>query len=739
MDILDYVIQDEVGSGPHFVTYRATTPQNEAVRLQIYEMNEFDQQTRASAAELAKVYQEADIIGLETLVDYGELGNRFYVAFRCDPEETSLDQKVVHGVEISELLEVTRFVAQTLSHLYELGFSYGALQPKNVVVRSDRSICLRSVFESCLLRDIFHSKLDIPYEYQSPEQVGQQQIGLQGDWYALGLITYECLIGSLPWIQHDANSIRTSSQGVPPLPKRFRDWEILFRNLLAYDPQNRYQSVQELSKKLDSLRSTIQQAVLTSAIVEDDEISAVVHGLQEEQEERQESRRREVKRNIYVRIASVFVPIAVLVLLIYLPQTSTIQIWMSEMGIGEHPNLQSARETAAALRVDPNQSFQAIIGAYDDVLKYAPSDSEALAAKALVKQAWEDSVILSLDRNELDLALSRLNEVISVYPDDETGTVLFNRIQQRRQALGLLSDAEALFNSTGFQSDSATTVINLYKEVESLYPDNQVTTDRLNGFATYFANLSIEAAEQGEISQAMDFVRNADIANPDHVLLATAREALSAAETLQAEIDAMLKSARELHSSGNLIMPTMNNAASIYQQVLSTDVENSIARQGLETINAQVLADFRTVMAAKDFAMANEILEAAIEVGLASTTIGELRNELDEGLRQTAVAAGMVQEAKALYTLGYVTEPAEKNAVTILREALRFDPNNNEAVNLLQQCSARLARVAQDAHEAGFRDQAELYLELALFVTPNKLELSELQESWQRTDLEILD
>ena len=734
MNIPGYRVLETLEKDSNVESFLAWSSMHNRCRVQIFDLQAHDPSFRVKFDRLVDRYRTANLVGMERIIEHGVVDDRCFVVFESVPDEETLEHKTAIGITLIELTDAMEKVAKLLDSVYESGLVYGVLTPARVFAHVDRSISLKDVFYANLLGECNVDRTQSSLLYFSPEQCLNSKATLDGDLYSLGMMAYESLIGDLPWRQTDPFSVRRATQSVPTLPKRYLTWEPVLERLLSYEAGSRYQDLDEFLNDVGELRDGLDDAVLTSALVADDEIHDVVHGLEEEQEALQETIRRQETRNYFVRALMIVLPLLAIFALIYLPQTDRTQIWLSEIGIGEHPNLQSARQTAAALRADPNQSFQAIIGAFDAVLQYAPNDGEAESAKVLVKQAWENSIQLSLDRNELDRAQSRVNEILNVYPEDEVGTELFNRIQQRRQANDLLSDAEAHFDERGYEGTTATTVINLYKEAARLYPENDISAERLNGYASYFATLSINAAGGGEVSQAMDYLTKARIANAEHPLLAEARDALSAAETLQAEIDSMLTLAGQLRSSGNLIMPTNNNAAALYQQVLSIDIENVIAFQGLEAINTEVIDEFKDLIQEKEFASANEMLDAAIEVGLSSTTIDALKLELNTGLSQTAIAAGLVQDASSLYALGYITEPPENNAVSILRQALRYDPNNADALSLLQQCSARLARVAQDAHRVGFRDQAELYLELALFVSPNKTELQVLQESWRQAE-----
>ena len=66
-----------------------------------------------------------------------------------------------------------------------------------------------------------------------------------------------------------------------------------------------------------------------------------------------------------------------------------------------------------------------------------------------------------------------------------------------------------------------------------------------------------------------------------------------------------------------------------------------------------------------------------------------------------------------------------------LREALRLDPDNADAIRLLSVAATRLARAAVEARDAGLVEEGLLYLDLALTVTPGIGRWREMRERWQ--------
>ena len=80
---------------------------------------------------------------------------------------------------------------------------------------------------------------------------------------------------------------------------------------------------------------------------------------------------------------------------------------------------------------------------------------------------------------------------------------------------------------------------------------------------------------------------------------------------------------------------------------------------------------------------------------------------------------------------GFITEPQEASAVSLLRDIQRLDPDNARAAELLEQAALRLAEVAQEAFDAGLHGEARHYLDLALTVQPDEAQWRVLRQSWQ--------
>ncbi|NJN53138.1 MAG: hypothetical protein HC809_16655 [Gammaproteobacteria bacterium] len=145
---------------------------------------------------------------------------------------------------------------------------------------------------------------------------------------------------------------------------------------------------------------------------------------------------------------------------------------------------------------------------------------------------------------------------------------------------------------------------------------------------------------------------------------------------------------------------------------------------------AQLLTRATEFLNAGDVESVRAMNARALEIGLSDAALKNLQAKLTAEEQRIATVQRLLAEAERLLADGFVTEPAEGNAVAKLLEVLRVDPTNTTARSMLQAAAGRLADVAREAYDAGMRAEARHYLELALTVTPDVQEWRTLRESW---------
>ena len=387
---------------------------------------------------------------------------------------------------------------------------------------------------------------------------------------------------------------------------------------------------------------------------------------------------------------------------------------LAGLGVGENPLLIEARRNASALAADANQSLPSIVAAYEDVLRLDPSDQEAQDSISAATDAWIDTFESALTTNQLTFAQSRISELLSVDPTNGQYMSMFERLQDRRQALRLASDTSALLRVSATDADEPREMaVQAYREVLRLYPASTEAATELRELGTYFVEAAIRKAQAGEISQAIDYLQQADLADPSHERLPAARSEVQKATTLQETIKTRLAYADRSLLAGNLIQPVSENAAELYHSVLATDPNNELALLGLGRVSTAIVSELGLILENQQFGRARDIIERAKAVGLYPASIMLMETKLSDSLQLVADVQQLISSAEKQFERGWITSPDGSSAVDYLLEAYRLLPDNQTVLDLIDQCVERLTEVSNEARQAGLSDVASNYVELA--------------------------
>lgn len=230
-------------------------------------LKRFDQEAHAASKlthpNLAAVY------------DYGkgDAGAPFIVMDYL--EGKSLDKILEDEVYLAAPRAVDLFVQATeaVAHAHQKGVIHRDIKPANLIIMQQDGIEMVKLVDFGIAKvltedskithgltqtgEIFGSPT-----YMSPEQCQGLKLDARSDIYALGCVMYETLTGSPPFTGD--NPIQTILKHISDLPPRFgekcreldisQDFEAIVMLCLAKDPEQRYQSMDELRRDLVMLR-----------------------------------------------------------------------------------------------------------------------------------------------------------------------------------------------------------------------------------------------------------------------------------------------------------------------------------------------------------------------------------------------------------------------------------------------------------------------------------------------------
>ena len=732
MEIDGFRIQREVGRGSASIVYLATWGViGREVALKVaagdaaYDPDsrrrfsrEYDLASRVDDPNVVKVYEAGTGILPYIAMEYLDGGD--------------LIARLGRGMSAGDAVRIAKQVALALDALRGHGIVHRDVKPEHILFRGrDEAVLTDFGIAAEAGAAASASTIGGTSPYMSPEQAAGGAVDSRSDLYSLGVVFRLMLTGEVFGASGDSDL----TAGVPAarLPAPVSAYQDVVDRWLSKDPDARFQTGVDVVLALDAVAVPGSTPIPPARVdpVSTVEVRSVAGSAFATRAIRVERARAPRHRATSAVFASMIVVAIGLAGYFGVAERAAIADFLARAGLTEDVSATAAWKRAEALRSDPNQSLASVVAAYRRVLDSDPEHAGALEILSTVAAAWKTDIDLALQSDDLALAEAKLNESLGVFPEDQELTVMFERLSDRRRADSIMQSTNALLASQGMSHEpSASSAIQAYQEVLQRLPEYAEAQMRLNELAGHYTGLAERAVLEGDVPGAMDKLGRAVAADPGHPALESVRAQIAQAATLQAEIDELLNRASAYRAASALLEPPEANAAEIYHRVLATDRDNAVAQQGLLEIAASVLAQFGEFLDAGNFEGAKRLADRASVVGLGDVPVSEMRSRYDAEIERRETVAQLLGEADALFADGWLTLPVDGGVVPKLREVLRLDPGNIAATELLTRTAEALANAAKDAHEFGFADDARLYLDLALTVTPDVDEWRDLREAW---------
>ena len=201
------------------------------------------------------------------MYDISEADGIQYITMEYVPGEDlkKMIKKIGH-LPSGKAVYIARQVCEGLAEAHKLGVIHRDLKPQNIMIDKEgkarimdfgiaRSLEAEGVTMSGVIVGTPH--------YMSPEQVEAKEVDQRSDIYALGIIFFEMLTGSVPFDGNTFIDIAIKHKNTPsPDPRRFNPQlpEKLSRVILKCMEKNkskRYQTVEELLIKLNDIQKNL--------------------------------------------------------------------------------------------------------------------------------------------------------------------------------------------------------------------------------------------------------------------------------------------------------------------------------------------------------------------------------------------------------------------------------------------------------------------------------------------------
>jgi len=278
-----YKISESIGTGGMGEVYLATdiiAGRNAALKL-------LPMRFACDTGRLKRFQQEAhSVVALNhpnilTVYEIGEDHSTHYIASELIEGET-LRQRLTGGrIQLSEAVDVAMQVTSALAAAHGAGIVHRDIKPENIMLRPDGYVKVldfgiaklaESAFaeatadgaESTTLAQTNLGSILGTVRYMSPEQTRGAQVDKRTDIWSVGVVLYEMFTGQAPFTGDTPAEVMSSilEKEPPPLGSYVAHTPVecqqIINKTLRKNPEERYQSVDELLQTLKGLRHKLQ-------------------------------------------------------------------------------------------------------------------------------------------------------------------------------------------------------------------------------------------------------------------------------------------------------------------------------------------------------------------------------------------------------------------------------------------------------------------------------------------------
>ncbi len=275
-----YEILAELGQGAMGVVYKARDPMLDRV-VAIKTVNLTLPKDELAEYE-ARFYQEAKAAGglshrnIVTIYDIGRSERIAYMAMEfLEGDELRKLLQARAAIPLSRALDIGAQVAEGLQYAHERQIIHRDIKPANIMVLQDGLVKITDFgiarMRNNEVKTMTGMILGSP-KYMSPEQVSGKRADTRSDIFSLGVVIYEMLTGTSPFVADNIHGVMYQTMNFnPPAPKTLNPdlpevLNFIIAKALAKNLDDRYQKAKNLDdryQKANDLAHDLREAMST--------------------------------------------------------------------------------------------------------------------------------------------------------------------------------------------------------------------------------------------------------------------------------------------------------------------------------------------------------------------------------------------------------------------------------------------------------------------------------------------
>src|SRR4051794_32489600 len=195
-----------------------------------------------------------------SIYDRGEAEGSYYIAMEFIDGRTLKELVISRGpAPLTVAVEYARQVLSAMRFAHRHGIVHRDIKPHNVLVDAEGRVKVTDfgIARAGTSQMTEAGSIVGTAQYLSPEQARGTNVDQRSDVYSLGIVLYELLTGTVPFngdtpveiaMKHLSTVPEMPSAKRPEIP---RDLDLIVMRALAKDPEDRYQSAEEMDADLE--------------------------------------------------------------------------------------------------------------------------------------------------------------------------------------------------------------------------------------------------------------------------------------------------------------------------------------------------------------------------------------------------------------------------------------------------------------------------------------------------------
>jgi hypothetical protein len=273
-----FEIISELSRSEAIVVYKANDGEaSQTVALKVLKLEGLGDEAKPLAEKLlqeAEAYKALQSPNIALLNSAEEVDGVFAASMEYvqgNSVATTLSRK--EGFSIWDLLDIARQTRQALDHANEHKVVHHSLEPAKIMVTWDGTVKILGFGISRMGAAIAQSSAQLPaiLHYMSPEQLRGEAIDARSNLFSLGAIFYEMMTECKAFQGENSGQVRQQILEFNPTPLHQINPKInpalseVILKALAKDPEQRYQTGQDLVNDLENCKSPAKTVGATAA------------------------------------------------------------------------------------------------------------------------------------------------------------------------------------------------------------------------------------------------------------------------------------------------------------------------------------------------------------------------------------------------------------------------------------------------------------------------------------------